>query len=49
MEAYLKKVRPLANKKGIRLDVLDKIKRLQPTVLRYPGGTFTKIYHWMEA
>jgi alpha-L-arabinofuranosidase len=39
---------PLSNKKGIRLDVLDKIKRLQPTVLRYPGGTFTKIYHWMD-
>lgn len=39
---------PLSDKKGIRLDVLDKIKRLQPTVLRYPGGTFTKIYHWMD-
>ena len=39
---------PLSDKKGIRLDVLDKIKALQPTVLRYPGGTFTKIYHWMD-
>lgn len=39
---------PLADKKGIRLDVLEKIKRLQPTILRYPGGTFTKIYHWMD-
>jgi len=39
---------PLSDKNGIRLDVLDKIKRLQPTVLRYPGGTFTKIYHWMD-
>ncbi len=39
---------PLSDKKGIRLDVLEKIKQLQPTVLRYPGGTFTKIYHWMD-
>ncbi|TCD05902.1 alpha-N-arabinofuranosidase [Pedobacter frigidisoli] len=39
---------PLSNKKGVRLDVLDKIKQLHPTVMRYPGGTFTKIYHWMD-
>jgi alpha-N-arabinofuranosidase len=39
---------PLSDKNGIRLDVLDKIKRLQPSILRYPGGTFSKIYHWMD-
>jgi alpha-N-arabinofuranosidase len=39
---------PLSDKKGIRLDVLNKVKNLQPTILRYPGGTFSKIYHWMD-
>ncbi|HLK29939.1 MAG TPA: alpha-L-arabinofuranosidase C-terminal domain-containing protein, partial [Puia sp.] len=38
----------LSDKKGIRLDVLEKIQRMQPTILRYPGGTFSKIYHWMD-
>jgi alpha-N-arabinofuranosidase len=31
-----------------RPDVLEKVQRLQPTLLRYPGGTVTKIYHWKD-
>lgn len=39
---------PLSDANGIRKDVLEKIRGLRPSILRYPGGTFTKIYHWMD-
>ncbi|MBW8682895.1 hypothetical protein K1Y79_00995 [Chitinophaga sp. B61] len=39
---------PLSDTAGIRQDVLQKVQGLQPSILRYPGGTFTKIYHWMD-
>jgi alpha-N-arabinofuranosidase len=39
---------PLSDSRGYRLDVLEKVRRLGPTLLRYPGGTFTKIYHWID-
>ncbi len=32
----------------VRNDVLAKVKRLDPPVLRFPGGTVTKIYHWQD-
>lgn len=28
--------------------VLDKVKALSPTVLRYPGGALTDLYHWKD-
>ena len=28
-----------------RPDVLEKVRELRPPLLRYPGGTVTKIYH----
>lgn len=39
---------PLSDGNGIRKDVLEKIRGLRPSILRYPGGTFSKIYHWMD-
>lgn len=36
----------LSDKDGFRKDVLEKVKELRTPLLRYPGGTFTKIYHW---
>jgi alpha-N-arabinofuranosidase len=33
---------------GFRQDVLDKVKGLKPPILRYPGGTMVKLYHWMD-
>jgi len=39
---------PLSDRRGFRLDVLDKVRGLKPTLLRYPGGTVTKIYHWED-
>jgi alpha-N-arabinofuranosidase len=31
-----------------RPDVLEKVRELHPPLLRYPGGTVTKIYHWKD-
>lgn len=39
---------PLSDARGFRRDVLDKVRGLRPTILRYPGGTVTKIYHWED-
>ena len=39
---------PASDASGIRQDVLEKAKGLQPTLLRFPGGTYAGIYHWMD-
>lgn len=33
---------------GFRLDVLGDVRALHPALLRFPGGTVTKIYHWQD-
>ena len=46
---------PLADESGFRRDVMAKVRELNPPMLRWPGGTFTKIYHldqtytWQDA
>lgn len=40
---------PAADENGIRQDVLEKAKGLRPTILRWPGGTYANIYHWMDS
>jgi alpha-N-arabinofuranosidase len=35
-------------RRRFRPDVLEKVQRLRPPLLRYPGGTVTKIYHWKD-
>ena len=39
---------PLSDANGIRQDVLQKAKELAPTMIRFPGGTFVKTFHWMD-
>lgn len=39
---------PLSDRNGFRRDVLDKARGLNPPMLRWPGGTFSKIYHWTD-
>ncbi len=39
---------PLSNGDGFRADVLGALRRLDMTVLRYPGGNFASGYHWMD-
>jgi alpha-N-arabinofuranosidase len=37
-----------ADEDGFRTDVLDALRRLRYTVMRYPGGNFVSGYHWMD-
>lgn len=39
----------IPNKDGIRLDVIDALKKLKVPVLRWPGGCFADNYHWKDA
>jgi alpha-N-arabinofuranosidase len=37
-----------ADRDGFRMDVLDALRRLRFTVMRYPGGNFASGYHWED-
>ena len=37
-----------ADADGFRMDVLDALRRLRFTVMRYPGGNFVSGYHWED-
>ncbi len=39
----------IPNKNGIRLDVIEALKKLKIPVLRWPGGCFADNYHWKDA
>jgi alpha-N-arabinofuranosidase len=39
---------PIPNVHGIRLDVLEALKKLHIPVLRWPGGCFADDYHWQD-
>ena len=39
---------PKADANGFRLDVLEALKPLQFSVMRYPGGNFVSCYDWKE-
>ena len=39
----------IPNKNGIRLDIVDALKKLKTPVLRWPGGCFADTYHWKDA
>lgn len=38
----------IPNKDGVRLDVVDALKKLKIPVLRWPGGCFADTYHWRD-
>lgn len=38
-----------ADETGIRTDVLDKARELNPPIIRFPGGTIMCQYHWEDA
>lgn len=38
----------LSDERGFRTDVIDAVKRLNVTNLRWPGGNFASGYHWMD-
>ena len=37
---------PLSDERGYRTDVLDLVKKMKISVLRWPGGNFVSNYHW---
>ena len=37
-----------ADQDGFRTDVMDALRRLDLTVMRYPGGNFASGYHWLD-
>jgi len=39
---------PQADREGLRLDVLDALRGLGLSVVRYPGGNFASGYHWLD-
>ncbi|NIM04190.1 MAG: alpha-N-arabinofuranosidase, partial [Armatimonadetes bacterium] len=39
---------PLSDENGIRRDVLEASRGLQPPIMRYPGGNFVSDYHWLD-
>ena len=39
---------PAADKRGFRKDVLDLVRELAPTIMRYPGGNFVSGYNWED-
>jgi alpha-N-arabinofuranosidase len=38
----------LSDERGFRLDVLEAVKDLKMTQIRYPGGNFVSNYHWKD-
>jgi alpha-N-arabinofuranosidase len=39
---------PLSDESGLRLDVLQALRRMQIPLVRYPGGNFVSGYRWMD-
>jgi alpha-N-arabinofuranosidase len=37
-----------ADEDGFRTDVMDALRRLDMTAMRYPGGNFASGYHWLD-
>ena len=39
---------PLSNEQGLRKDVMEAVKDLNVSIIRYPGGNFVSNYHWKD-
>jgi alpha-N-arabinofuranosidase len=39
---------PTADERGFRRDVLELVRELAPTIIRYPGGNFVSGYNWED-
>ena len=38
----------LSDDRGFRLDVVEAMRELRPSVVRWPGGCFVSSYHWLD-
>ena len=39
----------LSDESGLRMDVLDAMRKIKVPILRWPGGCFVSSYHWKDA
>jgi alpha-L-arabinofuranosidase len=39
----------IPNNNGVRVDIIEALKKLKTPVLRWPGGCFADTYHWKDA
>jgi len=39
---------PFADEDGLRKDVIEAVRDLGVTIIRYPGGNFVSNYHWLD-
>jgi alpha-N-arabinofuranosidase len=39
---------PFADERGLRKDVMEAIRNLNPQIVRWPGGCFVSAYHWED-
>lgn len=39
----------LSDEAGLRIDVMEAMKKIQVPILRWPGGCFVSSYHWKDA
>ncbi len=45
---YVGEDSPIPNNKGMRVDVVEALKKIRIPVLRWPGGCFADEYHWKD-
>src|SRR5438876_2443124 len=45
---YVGDNKKIPNKDGVRVDVVEALKKLKIPVLRWPGGCFADTYHWKD-
>jgi alpha-N-arabinofuranosidase len=45
---YVGEDSPIPNTRGIRNDVVEALKEIAPSVVRWPGGCFADTYHWKD-
>lgn len=39
---------PIPNIQGFRIDLIEALRRMKPSVIRWPGGCFADDYHWQD-
>ena len=45
---YVGKDSDIPNIKGFRADIIEKLRKIAPPVLRWPGGCFAETYNWRD-
>lgn len=45
---WVRKNSSIPNVNGLRLDIIEKLKLISPSVIRWPGGCFAECYDWRD-